>query len=930
MVEVSNAPELDETEIAPLFADAAFGELLRASAPALVASIESGTVIWANQAAGCLLGEALGAIPSRLSSVAQPVTGDAPRLKRLLTETGRGLMLLTFLCKRASLPHGRSVLVAAVLGRPAASAPAGLQAATPDGSENTAAGQAAGEAPPAPATPPSLGPAPAPAADQIRQALIRRHPSALVRFLWQSDADDRVTSVTPPLAEIVGAAHADLVGRDLAEIVDTLRLDRTGRLMSAMRARETWSRIEVVWPIAGAAASVPIDLGAFPAFGGDRGFRGFRGFGVIHLDRISDAEPLEPRLQGGAVGGEPEPEPGDDTAGATIPSGSDPGSRSQAPIEAEDIPPATAANVVPLRPYAALAGVLGSRQPQEQTSAPSEQPEEEAQSRDLAAQQLSASEHHAFDEIARALSNGDDMHPASDYWGAPDIEAASGETPGSTARAEHRDDAVAILDRLPVGILVSRGETPVYANRMLLDLTGYSSASELRAAGGLSRLFKGPAPENAAPVARTHPIQTREGETMAAEARVQAIAWEGEPASLLTLRRASDGAHFAHAKTLEAELQQREAETRELHAILDTATDGVAIIDADGRLMSLNRSGEALFGYDQNEVAGEPFTMLIAAESRPLVDDYLSRLKSGGVARLLHGREVFGIARQGGTIPVFLTLGRVNSEEAHPKFCAVLRDMTSWKQAEQEAREAREEAERASAVKTDFLAKVSHEIRTPLNAIIGFAEVIMDERLGPIGSERYKDYLRDIYKSGTHVMSLVNDLLDLSKIEAGKMVLDIQRVDANSVIAECVALMQPQANRERVIMRLALAPRLANISADERSLRQIVLNLLSNAVKYNEPGGQVIVSSAMTDTGHAVIRIKDTGIGMSDAELAVALEPFRQVATARSITGTGLGLPLTKALVEANRAAFTIRSRKNEGTLVEVTFPPARVLAESA
>jgi signal transduction histidine kinase len=131
-------------------------------------------------------------------------------------------------------------------------------------------------------------------------------------------------------------------------------------------------------------------------------------------------------------------------------------------------------------------------------------------------------------------------------------------------------------------------------------------------------------------------------------------------------------------------------------------------------------------------------------------------------------------------------------------------------------------------------------------------------------------------------------------------------------------------------MRLALAPRLAPVAADERSLRQIVLNLLSNAVKYNEPGGQIIVSSATNEAGHAVIRIKDTGIGMSDAELAVALEPFRQVATARPVSGTGLGLPLTKALIEANRANFMIRSRKNEGTLVELTFPPARVLAESA
>jgi PAS domain S-box-containing protein len=355
------------------------------------------------------------------------------------------------------------------------------------------------------------------------------------------------------------------------------------------------------------------------------------------------------------------------------------------------------------------------------------------------------------------------------------------------------------------------------------------------------------------------------------------------------------------------------------------------VLDADQRILSLNHSAEALFGYQQNEIAGEPFTILIAAESRRLVEDYLAKSKVGGAPSIFNGgREVSGLARPGGTIPVFLTLGRIGGDERESKFCAIIRDTSASKHAEQEARLAREEAERASAIKSDFLAKVSHEIRTPLNAIIGFAEVIMDERLGPIGTERYKDYLRDIHKSGTHVMSLVNDLLDLSKIEAGKMVLDIKTVDANAVISECVALMQPQANRERVIMRLALAPRLAPVAADERSLRQIVLNLLSNAVKYNEPGGQIIVSSATNEAGHAVIRIKDTGIGMSDAELAVALEPFRQVATARPVSGTGLGLPLTKALIEANRANFMIRSRKNEGTLVELTFPPARVLAESA
>ena len=230
--------------------------------------------------------------------------------------------------------------------------------------------------------------------------------------------------------------------------------------------------------------------------------------------------------------------------------------------------------------------------------------------------------------------------------------------------------------------------------------------------------------------------------------------------------------------------------------------------------------------------------------------------------------------------------------------------------------------------KSDFLAKISHEIRTPLNAIIGFCEVMIEERFGPVNNERYRDYLRDIQLSGTHLMSLINDLLDLSKIEAGKLDLAFAAVPVNEVVQECVALMQPEANRRRIIIRTSLAASVPRVVADLRSLRQIVLNLLSNAVKFTPAGGQVIVSTASDDGGEVVIRVRDTGIGMTAAELETAMKPFRQIATSRlgKSEGTGLGLPLTKALVEANRATFAIDSTPNQGTLARVTFPNARVL----
>jgi signal transduction histidine kinase len=248
--------------------------------------------------------------------------------------------------------------------------------------------------------------------------------------------------------------------------------------------------------------------------------------------------------------------------------------------------------------------------------------------------------------------------------------------------------------------------------------------------------------------------------------------------------------------------------------------------------------------------------------------------------------------------------------------------------AETELRNAKRETQKSAAAKAEFLAKISHEIRTPLNAMTGFAEVIMAERFGPIGNERYREYLKDIHGAGTHLVSLLNDLLDLSKVETGKLDLSFGKVGVNDLTQQCVGIMQPQANRARIIIRTSLTPALPQVVADERSLRQIVLNLLANSIKFTGPGGQVIVSTAVSDSSEVVLRVRDTGVGMSEKDIEAALEPFRQVATSGSwgSGGTGLALPLTKALAEANRANFNIKSAPNAGTLVEIAFPASRVV----
>ena len=381
-------------------------------------------------------------------------------------------------------------------------------------------------------------------------------------------------------------------------------------------------------------------------------------------------------------------------------------------------------------------------------------------------------------------------------------------------------------------------------------------------------------------------------------------------------------------QALELDRLASDARLSELSSVLDTATDGVIMLDGHGRILSLNRSAEALFGYDQREVAGESLTVLLSRESHEVARDYLDSVQGGGVTSLLNdGREVRGRVRQGGTIPLFMTVGRTGGE-AERKSCAVLRDITALKKAEAELLAAKRAAEEANAGRSDFLAKVSHEVRTPLNAIIGFAEVMLEERFGRLGNERYRDYLKDIHESGRRVLALVGDLLDLAEIEAGRMELSFTGVSLNDVVAASVNALSQQAARDRIVVRTSFAAKLPPVVADERSVRQIVINVVSNAVKFTAAGGQVIVSTAWTDAGEVVVRVRDTGIGMTEQDIEAALEPLRQLATARKGSGSGLGLPLTKALVEANRARLHITSAPNEGTLVEIIFPPTRVLAD--
>jgi PAS domain S-box-containing protein len=506
----------------------------------------------------------------------------------------------------------------------------------------------------------------------------------------------------------------------------------------------------------------------------------------------------------------------------------------------------------------------------------------------------------------------------------------------STDRSDKDNLTADVVDQMPVALLVQVGNRLVHANPEFLKLTGYQTIEELVQVGGLDSLLQRDDLDQVTDNPGGMLAVSSDNELIPVKARLQSVKWQDASALMLSLQPV--GEVLPAVSSIEAVAAQvantniaptiLEEEVEELRSILETATDGVVLLGEDGTIRSLNRSASALFNYDNGDIAGKPFVNLFAHESQRAVLDYLSSIANNGVASVLNdGRELIGREINGGFIPLFMTIGQLKASNG---YCAVIRDITQWKRTEEELRNAKRSAETANAHKTEFLARVSHEIRTPLNAIIGFSDIMATERFGPVGHPRYVEYANDIGRSGRHVLDIVNDLLDISKIEAGQMDVEFTAVALNETIAEAVSIIQPQANNQRVIIRTALSRSVPQIVADLRSIKQIVLNILSNAIRFTPSGGQIVVSTSYETTGSVILRIRDTGIGMTRAELEHAMKPFRQVSSSTKRVrgdGTGLGLPLTKAMVDANRADFSISSAPNEGTLVEISFPSQRVLA---
>ncbi len=377
---------------------------------------------------------------------------------------------------------------------------------------------------------------------------------------------------------------------------------------------------------------------------------------------------------------------------------------------------------------------------------------------------------------------------------------------------------------------------------------------------------------------------------------------------------------LAAARLLRTKLRL-ERQNSLLQSTLENIGEGLSVFDGRGRLIAWNsRFCELL---DLPADLGTDATLHDILMLQAVRGDFGEGEPEGEVARRL---DLF--YRDVPTIKERITpAGRLLQirRRAMPNgaVVSVYSDVTDIKASERKLIEARSQAELANRAKGDFLANMSHELRTPLNAIIGFSEVISNELFGPILNEKYLEYITDIHASSLHLLSIINDVLDMSKIEAGKVELAKELVPIQSLIREVMRMVHERAQSRDIELTSQMSEQEVDIWADERSMKQIFLNLLSNAIKFSREGGTVCVRAIADRSDVAVFEIEDHGIGMNEEEQERALQPFGQAqpATTRTYGGTGLGLPITKGLVEAHGGTLTITSRAGVGTTVRIVLP---------
>jgi signal transduction histidine kinase len=380
-----------------------------------------------------------------------------------------------------------------------------------------------------------------------------------------------------------------------------------------------------------------------------------------------------------------------------------------------------------------------------------------------------------------------------------------------------------------------------------------------------------------------------------------------------------------------SELRARERQLKEqsglLQSTLENMGEGLSVFDRDERLIAWNGRFASLLKLPRELADATLYDILLVQAERGdfgALDDPTVEARER-LERFYHDLPAI-IERTTSSGRVLQIRRRAMPDGA---VVSLYSDITERKAAEEKMEHARLQAEFANRAKSEFLANMSHELRTPLNAIIGFSEAVSSELLGPVADRKQLEYIRDIHGSGLLLLSIINDVLDMSKIEAGKLELDLERVSIKAVIAEGMRLVGEPARLRTLHIAAKLTEDDIAVWGDKRAIKQVLLNLLSNAVKFSHERGRIDIRAALGGQGALLLEVEDFGIGMSAGEIERALQPFGQAtsATTRTHGGTGLGLPIAKGLVAAHGGSLTIMSTPGEGTMVRVVLPASPIVA---
>ncbi|MBT6241077.1 MAG: PAS domain S-box protein [Rhodospirillaceae bacterium] len=374
------------------------------------------------------------------------------------------------------------------------------------------------------------------------------------------------------------------------------------------------------------------------------------------------------------------------------------------------------------------------------------------------------------------------------------------------------------------------------------------------------------------------------------------------------------------------ELRESTANLRKLSSAIEQSPNAVFITDLSGAIEYVNPRFTELTGYSAEESLGQNPRILKSDETpKELYSDLWKTIRKGDEWK----GEMKDQRKNGSHFWAHETIAPVKDENGViTHYVATHEDITERKEAELTVQFALEQAQVANRAKSDLMANMSHELRTPLNAIIGFSESMKEETFGSVGSDKNREYLNDIQNSGQHLLELINDILDVSAIEADALELDEENVNFADVVDASIRIIGPRAETGQVKITSSIDPKIPLIYVDERRVKQVLLNLLSNAVKFTPEGGEVSVNVSLNDGGSLVAAVADNGIGMDKEEMTMALSTFGQVDSGldRKHEGTGLGLPLTKRLMELHGGTMEIKSEKGHGTSIMVIFPKERVI----